>query len=451
MEDLSRLQALGLFDARVPRYTSYPTAPVFSIASCLALQEECLSALDPADPVSVYVHIPFCERLCWFCAYRTQGTRTLSPVEHYLDTLLAELALLRAALPVGIRMGRLHWGGGTPTILPPYLICTLAEAIKAAVPPASPFEFSVEVDPTLFDAEKVAALQSVGMTCASIGIQDFDPKVQAAIGRKQTFAATRRCVETLRKAGGVSLNVDLVYGLPHQTREVVAASLRQVLSLEPDRIALFGYAHVPWMAKRQELIDEAHLPDDRLRHSLFVECAETIVGKGYAAIGIDHFAKSADALSEALRRGTLRRNFQGYTADACQTLIGIGASAISRFPQGYVQNAVATGAYMQRIDSGSLAGYRGHALTQDDKLRARAIEMLMCQFRIDLNSLLSEFGALARTLNPIHDLIVARYSPYITRTADCIAIDSSGAALTRMVAAGYDAYTPAGVVYSRAT
>lgn len=451
MENLSRLEALGLFDARVPRYTSYPTAPVFSVASGSAFQAECLGGLDPAEPVSVYVHIPFCERLCWFCACRTQGTRTLSPVESYLETVLAELALLRAALPAGVRMGRLHWGGGTPTILPPHLICMLAQAIKAALPPGPSFEFSVEIDPTLVDADKIAALRAEGMTRASIGIQDFDPTVQAAIGRRQSFAATRWCVEALREAGVGSLNADLVYGLPHQTRESVAASLRQVLGLEPDRIALFGYAHVPWMAKRQKLIDEAHLPDDHLRHRLFVDCADTIAGEGYAAIGIDHFAKPADTLNGARVSGTLRRNFQGYTADTCQTLIGIGASSISQFSQGYVQNAAATGAYIQRIDSGSLAGYRGHALTQDDKLRARAIEMLMCQFRIDLTCLSDEFGALARTLDPIHDRLATSYSPYVTRTNDCVAIDADGAALTRMMAAEYDAYAPAGAAYSRAS
>ncbi|MFV2051584.1 oxygen-independent coproporphyrinogen III oxidase [Aliiroseovarius sp. YM-037] len=451
MEHIDQLRTLGLFDQRVPRYTSYPTAPVFSTDTGSAFQVECIRALDPAAPVSVYVHIPFCERLCWFCACRTQGTRTLSPVESYLGTLEAELTLLAKTLPAGIKMGRLHWGGGTPTILPPHMINRLAQAIKAAIPPAERFEFSVEIDPTMVDDAKIAALQAEGMSRASIGIQDFSEDVQEAIGREQSFEATKRCVDALRAAGITSLNTDLVYGLPHQTLDKIAASVERVLTLNPDRVALFGYAHVPHMAKRQNLIDQAHLPGDQLRYHLFQKASEMFVGAGYAAIGIDHFAKPADALSRASQAGTLRRNFQGYTEDDCSSLIGLGASSISSYPQGYVQNAAATGAYMQRIEAGTLAGYRGHPLSQDDVLHARAIEMLMCDFALDLDQLQHEFGENAAQLAPTHAEVARKFAPFITLTDSALAIKPEGHPLTRIIASAYDAYAPAEAQYSKAS
>lgn len=451
MEHIEKLGPLGLFDARVPRYTSYPTAPVFSKETDDAAQTVWLEALDPTAPVSVYVHIPFCERLCWFCACRTQGTTTLSPVESYLKTVEAELRLLAETLPAGIRMGRLHWGGGTPTILLPDMIHQLAQAIKAVIPPADAFEFSVEIDPTMVDEAKIAALAAEGMNRASIGIQDFSPDVQAAIGRVQPYEATAACVDMLRKAGIKSLNADLVYGLPHQNLAKVTETVRQVLTLAPDRIALFGYAHVPHMAKRQKLIDEAVLPDDRMRYRLAESAAAQFNDAGFQTIGIDHFAKPDDSLSQAVNDSTLRRNFQGYTTDTCPTLIGIGASSISRFAQGYMQNASATAAYIQRIDAGRLAGFRGHAMTDDDQLRARAIEMLMCDFRIDRAALRDAFGAEEAALTPIHQAVAQRFGDYVSVTKDAVTITADGKPLMRMIAQAYDAYVDHGAIYSKAS
>ena len=315
MENLDQLSHFGLFNAHVPRYTSYPTAPIFSKDVGHRFQVDALRGLNPDIPVSLYVHIPFCERLCWFCACRTQGTRTLSPVEHYLESVKHELVLLSQIIPKGLKMGRLHWGGGTPTILPPPLIHELAQAIKAVVPPADDFEFSVEIDPTMVDDGKITALAVEGMNRASIGIQDFSPKVQAAIGREQPYDLTAQCVQSLRNAGITSLNTDLVYGLPHQTDLAITQTVEKVLTLDPDRIALFGYAHVPHMAKRQKLIDEAALPGDIDRYRLAVRAADLFAKAGYKTIGIDHFAKAQDSLVQAGDKGTLRRNFQftGHT------------------------------------------------------------------------------------------------------------------------------------------
>lgn len=451
MEHIDQLRALGLFDARVPRYTSYPTAPVFSPETGAAFQTECLAGLDPAEPVSVYVHIPFCERLCWFCACRTQGTQTLAPVDAYLGTLEAELDLLKATLPAGVRMGRLHWGGGTPTILPPDMIRRLAGAIRAVIPPAERFDFSVEIDPTMVDADKIAALRDEGMTRASIGIQDFAPQVQAAIGRLQSFETTRDCVEMLRAAGIGSLNTDLVYGLPHQDEARLADSVEKVLTFEPDRVALFGYAHVPHMSKRQKLIDEAALPGDEARFRLARLAAEKFTAAGLDAIGIDHFARPGDALARAAAAGTLRRNFQGYTEDTCATLIGLGASSISRFPGGYVQNAAATPAYVQRVEAGQLPGARGHRHTGEDRLRARAIEMMMCDFAIDRGALAREFGPAAEALDSLLAGMPARFAPFVEADDDGVRLSGPGRPLARIVARAIDAYDIAQATYSKAS
>lgn len=447
MENLDRLAALGLRDARVPRYTSYPTAPNFSPGVGAREQGDWLAAVDPAVPVSVYVHIPFCERLCWFCACHTQGTTTLAPVEAYVAALEAELALVAARLPRGTRMGRLHWGGGTPTILPPPLIHRLAAAIRAAIPPTADCDFSVEIDPTLVDGAKIAALAGEGLTRASLGIQDFDPVVQAAIGRLQSFEATRRTVDNLRDAGIASLNADLVYGLPHQSSARLLATVGRVLELAPERVAIFGYAHVPWASKRQKLVDEAALPGDGARVALAALAADAFEAAGFRRIGIDHFARPGDGLDRAARAGRLRRNFQGYTDDDCPTLIGLGASSISRFAGGYVQNAAATPAWHARIAAGELAGVRGHALGDDDRLRARAIEMLLCDFRLDFAAL----GPGCAALRAEAEAVAARFGDVVALDDSGLAIRPEGMALARIVASAFDRYLSAGGRFSRAS
>jgi len=451
MKNIDQLAGHGLFNAQVPRYTSYPTAPVFSPEVSHAFQARALEGLNPDVPVSVYVHIPFCERLCWFCACRTQGTRTLSPVERYIKTLKSELSLVSSHLPSGLRMGRLHWGGGTPTILPPEFIHELASAIRQTFPPTEEFEFSVEIDPTMVDDAKISALSQQGMNRASIGIQDFSPEVQKAIGREQPYELTARCVRALRKAGINSLNTDLVYGLPHQTEIAISRTIDKVLELEPDRIALFGYAHVPHMAKRQKLIDEAALPGDVERYELSMFAAERFKAAGYKTIGIDHFAKPGDSLALAADNQSLRRNFQGYTTDTCPTLIGLGASSISRFSGGYVQNASATAEYTAQIEAGQLAGYRGHALSLIDALHARAIEMLMCDFKIDQQALIEDFGEVAKSLEPIHAQLTEIYTDCVQTTPTGVAITPKGRPLTRIIARHYDQYAREPARYSKAS
>jgi oxygen-independent coproporphyrinogen-3 oxidase len=449
MKYIENLKALGLFDARVPRYTSYPTAKVFSPQIGADFQKTALENLDPKDPVSVYIHIPFCERLCWFCACHTQGTKTLNPVESYIESLEKELDLIRKTVPPGLHMGRVHWGGGTPTILSPPLIHRLAQAIRGVFPQEKNFDFSVEIDPTMVDQSKITALACEGMTRASIGIQDFDAEVQAAIGRAQPFEVTRTCVEDLRAVGISSLNADLIYGLPHQTRARIEDTIDKVLTFAPERVAIFGYAHVPWVSKRQKLIDEDTLPDDLTRYTLATLAGRRFIDSGFAAIGIDHFARPGDDLETALRTGQLRRNFQGYTADTCRTLIGIGASSISRFPGGYVQNAPATAVYQKCIFTRNFPGSRGYKLTVEDQLRARAIEQLMCEFTLDLDALTIDFGSQVAALAPLLTDMAKHFARYVKFDGTQLQIVPEGRPLTRIIASFLDQHVPEGARYSR--
>lgn len=442
------LEELGVYTSHAPRYTSYPTAVQFHNGITADFAKSALENLRTEKPVSVYIHIPFCERLCWYCACRTQGTKSHRPVAAYLEGLLKEIELLGGMLPEGIKMGRMHWGGGTPTILLPDEVATLAEAIKSVFQVEDPFEFSVEIDPTLVDKDKIAALSAAGMNRASIGIQDFDPKVQEAIGRLQSLEQTADCVADVRAAGVKSLNTDILYGLPHQTPESVEQTLQQVQSLDPDRIALYGYAHVPWMAKRQQMIDEAALPDGAARRALFDLMAKQLESSGYDPIGIDHFAKPTDTLGEAAATGRLRRNFQGYTTDRCETLIGLGASAISKFADGYVQNAPRSSHYLRMVSEGMLATQRGVSLTEDDKLRARAIEMVMCDFRLNKTELEKNFGPIAQSLDADIDDILVEYKGFVEPTDTGFAITSKQRALARLIAQKFDAYASEGGRYS---
>ncbi|SFE22375.1 oxygen-independent coproporphyrinogen III oxidase [Roseivivax sediminis] len=440
----------ALLDARVPRYTSYPPANRFSADVGPADMAEWLAAVPQGDPISVYVHVPFCRRLCWFCACRTQGTTTDTPLDRYLDHLDRETAMVAAALPRGTTMRTLHLGGGTPTILSPQRIARLSEILHGAFSPTAEADISVEIDPMECDEARLDALRALGMTRVSLGVQDFDPAVQAAIGRTQPVDATARVVEAARARGTRSLNVDLVYGLPHQTPERLAATLKEVLALAPDRLALFGYAHVPWMARRQRMIPEAALPRPVERLELANLAREMLTGSGYRAIGIDHFARPGDAMARAADDGTLRRNFQGYTTDGAATLVGLGPSSISRFTQGFAQNAPATGAWQAAIDAGRLATARGHALSDRDRLVAEVIERLMCHGRVDLGALTGRHRAPVAPL-----LAIARAAleelPGAGRLAGEVLHITCPAAL-RLVAARFDpGFAPATNLYSQAS
>ena len=436
----AQLGKLGLFDAKVPRYTSYPTAPHFSENVGPARFVQWIQAIPSGSQISLYIHVPFCRRLCWFCACRTQGTQSDRPVAAYLDTLKAELALLASYLPHGVTLSRLHWGGGTPTLLIASMMEDLAGAIHDVAPFAPNTEFSVEIDPNEIDTARLDALARAGMTRASIGVQDFDPTIQNSIGRIQSFDVTRDAALELRARGVQSLNADILFGLPHQTNARITESVQKLLSLNPDRVALYGYAHVPWMAKRQQMIPSDSLPTPQERLELFETARRLFLWDGYDEIGIDHFASAGDGLSTAQRQGLLRRNFQGYTDDQADVLIGLGASSISRFPQGYAQNAPATGTHTGAIRDGRFSTQRGHVFAGDDLLRSRIIEALMCDFVVRTADITQNFDISAPALLQMFKAVDADYQGLLQVSDEGLAIPPQIRPLTRMIARSFDTY-----------
>ncbi len=440
MSTLVQLKDLGLFDARVPRYTSYPTAPQFSDAIGPAATEAWLSEMPARSRISLYIHVPFCRRLCWFCACRTQGTATLGPVEAYVESLKREISLVAALLPDGVEIEHLHWGGGTPTLLSPDLITDLSSKIFQHLPLVQEAQFSVEIDPNEIDSERLDALCRAGMNRASIGVQDFDARIQETIGREQSYETTRAAVAAIRARGIASLNMDILYGLPHQNVARITRSVEQVVSLSPDRVALYGYAHVPWMAKRQTLIPTGVLPTPTERLELFETARDIFLANGYVEIGIDHFARPDDGLARALADGTIRRNFQGYTEDTSTTLIGLGASAISRYPQGYAQNAPATSAYQRAVRGGKLATSRGHRFTPDDIKRARMIETLLCEFAIPYARVAADTGASIGELRAMTAHLPDRFPSMIDISDEALTVRAQARPLARIIARQLDAY-----------
>ncbi|MFD1194788.1 oxygen-independent coproporphyrinogen III oxidase [Seohaeicola saemankumensis] len=435
-----QLAKLGLFDAKVPRYTSYPTAPHFSNAVGEDDYTSWIKAIPPSSNISLYLHVPFCRRLCWFCACRTQGTQSEAPVATYLETLKAELTLLKRILPDGIRLSRLHWGGGTPTLMSAAMMSDLAGTVFDVAPMAPQGEFSVEIDPNEIDDARLDALAAAGMNRASIGVQDFDDAIQQTIGRIQGYDITRDAVLAIRARGVTSLNADILFGLPHQSRARITESVQKLLSLNPDRVALYGYAHVPWMAKRQQMIPSDALPTPEERLDLFDTARRLFLWDGYAEIGIDHFATQTDGLTVAQRSGQLRRNFQGYTDDPADVLIGVGASSISRFPQGYAQNAPATGAHTAAIRNGRFSVAKGHRFTPDDRLRGRMIEMLMCDFRVDRHALQDSFNVTDAVVQSLFDKVMADFPGMLTLDTDGLGVPVEARPLARMIARSFDAY-----------
>ncbi|NOD94219.1 oxygen-independent coproporphyrinogen III oxidase [Ruegeria sp. HKCCD4884] len=435
-----QLAKLGLFDAKVPRYTSYPTAPHFSNDVGADMFGDWISGIKPGSAISLYIHVPFCRRLCWFCACRTQGTQTDNPVIAYVDVLKAELDLLAARLPEGVVLSRLHWGGGTPTLLNAQLMRELAQHILGIVPMGSDAEFSVEIDPNEIDEARLDALADAGMNRASIGVQDFDDEIQKTIGRIQSYDTTRDAIDMIRERGITSLNADILYGLPHQTKARMTESVQKLLSLSPDRVALYGYAHVPWMAKRQQMIPSDALPTPEQRLELFDTARRLFLWDNYAEIGIDHFATQDDGLTHALRAGRLKRNFQGYTDDQADVLIGVGASSISRFPQGYAQNASATSVHTKAIRDGQFSTARGHLFKGQDILRARLIEALMCDFQINSAEILRDHDISASALTEMYHSANADFDGLLRITDDGLFIPPEARALTRMIARSFDVY-----------
>ncbi|ADV14609.1 oxygen-independent coproporphyrinogen III oxidase [Mesorhizobium australicum WSM2073] len=428
----------------VPRYTSYPTAPHFHVGVDAADYRGWLEALSEDDEISLYVHIPFCDRLCWFCACHTKQTRHYEPVTRYLGSLHAEIATVSGLAGGKGRVRAVHLGGGSPTMLRPDDMVALGTALRHSFSFLPGTRISVEIEPNDMDEARLDALAEIGMTRASLGVQDLDQKVQRAINREQTFLQTKTVVDGVRSRGVESVNLDLLYGLPHQTREIVLSTVRQALTLEPDRIALFGYAHVPWFKKHQTMIDQAWLPGPEERLAQSQLAARAILDQGYEPIGLDHFAKPDDALALAARAGTLRRNFQGYTEDRCETLIGLGPSSISQFRQGYVQNMPSTAEYGRMVDDGGLASVRGIAFSNDDRARGWVIERLMCDFGFSAVDLVERFGKAGQKLLLRSSTVALDKSVRLELDGDRFVVPLESRPFVRCVAAKFDKYLKTG-------
>jgi oxygen-independent coproporphyrinogen-3 oxidase len=427
-----------------PRYTSYPTAPHFHAGVGAAQVQRWLGLVEPAEPLSLYLHIPFCDKLCWFCACHTRHTLRYEPVARYLDVLIEEIDLVSRILDGRGVVEAIHFGGGSPTMLKPTDLKRLDRALRQSFRISPTLSLAVEIDPSDMDEARLDALAEIGLTRASLGVQDFDPRVQDAINRYQSRDLTAGVIDGLRSRGIVAINLDLVYGLPHQSEEGIAETVSQCLEMAPDRIALFGYAHVPWFKKHQTMIDEAVLPSPKARIRQSQSAARQITRRGYMPIGIDHFALPDDSLSRAADRGSLRRNFQGYTDDACETLIGMGLSSVSRYRQGYAQSHPDMSSYVQAVAKGRLPSARGIELSHEDKVRAWIIERLMCDFKFSISELKASAPDLAPMLLSLADGIARDGSGHLARMEDSYVIPEEARSFARATAARFDAYITLG-------
>ena len=381
----------NLLEKTVPRYTSYPTAPNFSGAVNAALYRAWLEDLGSQATLSLYLHVPFCRELCNYCGCHTKATLRDEPINDYAERLIEEIALV-AACTGQHKVTHIHWGGGTPSILGADLLKRITEELWGHFDFAAIREHASELDPRYLTKQLARVLRDIGVNRASLGVQDFSPNVQQAVGRIQPFETVKDAVDRLHDVGIDRINLDLMYGLPKQSVADVRQTASLAHSLQPQRVAVFGYAHVPWFRPQQRLIDEADLPTSQERLEQAEAAHETLVQFGYQPIGLDHYARSDDELTPAAKSGRMTRNFQGYTDDGADALVGLGASSIGRLPQGFAQNEPAVGNYMRAIAAGNLATVRGIALSAEDRVRGHIIERLMCDMTVDLGAVSAESG-----------------------------------------------------------
>lgn len=426
---------------RLPRYTSYPSAPHFSPAISKDDYRGWLKSVPVRQPASIYLHVPFCRSMCWYCGCHTSVTKRDNPIAIYAEGLRTEAHLVAEAIGQRLPISRIHFGGGTPTIMAPETFAGLLGALRYSYFVLPDAEIAVEIDPRTLTEPMTESLGYCGVNRASLGVQSFDPVVQRAISRLQSFEQTASAVERMRQAGVGRLNFDLLYGLPLQTVDSCLDTVAKCIELRPNRFSVFGYAHVPSFKKHQRKIDEESLPDSVERHLQSEMIAAALLEAGYVRIGLDHFALPDDSLAVARRNGTLRRNFQGYTDDSADTLIGLGASAIGRMPGGFVQNAVPMRDYLARIAESRFATAKGYAFTEDDRFRAEIIERIMCDMMVDLPLVSRHHGRDPRSAivdRSRIDTLIADGA--VTMIDDRISVREGAEFLVRSVASAFDAH-----------
>ncbi|WP_374763625.1 oxygen-independent coproporphyrinogen III oxidase [Yunchengibacter salinarum] len=430
----------------VPRYTSYPTAPHFHGGVTADTYAAWLSQARPDGPLSLYLHIPFCRQLCWYCGCNTVVANRTDRAAPYVAALETEIARVGQHLARGVAgacppVAAVHFGGGTPTFLSRDHLLGLMAALKRHFTLLPTAEVALEADPRTLDGDCVDTLRRMGVTRVSLGVQDFDGHVQKAINRVQPYEQVAAAVARLRAVGIDHIAFDLMVGLPGQTVASVEETARLAVGLNPDRLAVFGYAHVPWFKKHQRLIDETALPDGDARFDQRAAVNRLLAECGYEPVGFDHFARAGDAMATAAVTGDLRRNFQGFTTDDSDTLIAFGASAIGSPGAGYVQNAVDIGSYRRVIESGTLATVKGIAVSAEDRLRRRVIERLMCDFKVDVGHECRLAGFRDDHLDGgLADLVPLAADGLCRLDGRTVRVPGPARALVRVVASRFDAY-----------
>jgi oxygen-independent coproporphyrinogen-3 oxidase len=421
---------------QVPRYTSYPTAAEFTGDVSIEDHRRWLQRLDGVEAISLYLHVPYCRDICLYCGCHTKKTNRDDTVAGYREALEREIDLVAGVIGKPVRVARLHWGGGTPSILGGDGLASVVKLLQSRFIFEPEFEHAIELDPRYVTPSLASRLVDLGVNRASLGVQDVNPQVQAAIGRLQPLQVVETSVGRLRTAGIRNLNFDLMYGLPLQTVESLRQTCATVDELSPDRIAYYGYAHLPERKANQRRIDPATLPGASERFEQSEVIAEEFRSRGYVKIGIDHFAKPDDPLARAAVSGTLHRNFQGYTDDDRSILVGFGASAISQFPDGYAQNIADVPSYIRTVNDGRLATTRGCHVGASDRQRARIIESLLCQFQVDLDSVApdADFNDELKLLQP---LILEGLAVVQGRV---VTITDEGRAVARVIASVFDVF-----------
>ncbi|MEA3383089.1 MAG: oxygen-independent coproporphyrinogen III oxidase [Campylobacterota bacterium] len=426
-----------------PRYTSYPTAPEFHTNFTDNDLIEKFKSQSDDRPLSLYIHVPFCRSACYFCGCNVIFTSKEDKKVRYIEYLKKELKILASHINTQRLVTQMHFGGGTPTFLSPEQLKEVLVSIKETFPNFSDdAEISCEVDPRFFEQGHMDVLKDAGCNRLSFGVQDLDPKVQEVIHRIQPYETTQNVVNIARDAGITSINIDLIYGLPYQTKETFAKTIRDIIKLNPDRLAVFNYAHVPWMMKTQRKFDETTFAPPSTKLEILKDSIEFFTTNGYEMVGMDHFAKPDDELFKAIAKGELHRNFQGYTTKGGADLIGIGVTSIGDGVDYYVQNFKTLIEYEACIDAGKLPIFKGYKLNDDDILRQYIIMELMSNFSLDIKRCEREFDInfkeyFADALKMLEEFVEAKL---VTISEDKITVSQTGTMLIRNISMPFDAY-----------
>ncbi|MHB2148907.1 oxygen-independent coproporphyrinogen III oxidase [Calditrichota bacterium LG25] len=439
------IDLLKKYDQPGPRYTSYPTAPYFHADIgekdyIRHIQKD--DQQKSSEPISLYFHLPFCDTLCYFCGCNMMVTHNRQKIDHYIDYLVKEMELLRPLINDNRKVMQLHWGGGTPTYLTPEQIRRLGQDIRRLFELEEGAEVSVEIDPRELTREHMVALKEAGFNRCSMGVQDFNPKVQKTVNRIQPEDITRQTVDWARDLGFQSVNIDLMYGLPFQDAESFKKTLEIILDIDPDRLAVFNYAHLPSIIKHQRLIKDEWLPGPEEKLELLKLSIETLTSSGYVYIGMDHFAKPDDELTIAMNEGTLYRNFQGYSTHAGLNLFAIGITSISMLSDLYVQNVKKLEPYYELLDAGHLPVYKGVELNEDDILRREVITELMCNFCLQKEKIEKKYGVVFDEYfaDALQNLAPMQDDGLIELHADHLQVTTMGRLLIRNIAMQFDYY-----------